>query len=275
MFWFTAENTGTKVEMIPVNKIKPNPDQPRKSFDERSLFGLAQSIRENGILQPITVRRPCDGYYELVAGERRLRAAVLAGLKKVPCISLNADDEQSSTYAILENLQRQDLNCFEEAEAIKKLLDDFSLKQEDIAKRLGKNQSTIANKLRLLRLSEPEREKILSGGLTERHARAILCLPPEGREKAIEIAIKKKLKVEETERLVEELLSKENPEKKNHNRTAKLFIIKDVRIFENTIQKAVETMKQSGVAAMTERRENGEYIEYTVRIPKASARKAV
>lgn len=269
MLWF-GQSAGTKVAMIAADKIKPNRNQPRRCFDEETLAGLAKSIRQNGILQPITVKREKNGYYELIAGERRLRAAVMAGLKKVPCIEMNIDTVQSTTFAIIENMQRQNLNCFEEAEGIRKLLDEYDLTQEDVAEKLGKSQSTIANKLRLLKLSENERIKIIEGGLTERHARALLKLEPGSREKLITLAIKRKLTVEETEELVKRISEAEQP-KNAVKKPASLYIIKDIRLFENTINKAVCIMKKSGLNAIAEKNENDDYLEFRVRIPKTKA----
>ena len=154
-----------KVSEIPIIKIRPNKSQPRKAFDENELTELSRSIAENGILQPLTVRKISAAEYELVAGERRLRASALAGMKKVPCIVVRCSDKESAVYALLENLQRSDLGIFEEARGISKLMRRYGFTQEETAKRLGKSQSTIANKLRLLRLTYEEQEWIVNAGL--------------------------------------------------------------------------------------------------------------
>ena len=253
--------------MIPVEDIRPNPDQPRKNFDREKLRELAQSLKENGMLQPVTVtlrgNRPM-----LVAGERRWRAAKMAGLKEIPCITVEARGEKAALLALLENLQREDMNCFEEAEGYARLIEVYGLTQEEAAARLGCSQSAVANKLRLLRLSEEQRERILAAGLTERHARALLRLPDEGsREAVLWQAAGQQLTVAETERLVEKLLLGE-PEKAGKRRKKTTPLIRDIRLFLNTVNHAVDTMRRSGVAATAQKEETEEYIQYVVRIPK-------
>lgn len=264
---FTQKEEPKLVE-IPITCIRPNRSQPRRVFAEDELCSLAQSIASNGILQPLTVRRVSQSEYELIAGERRLRASIMVGLQKVPCIVMKCSDRQSAVYALLENLQRADLNMFEEARAIRKLILDCSLTQERVAKQLGKKQSTIANKLRLLRLNEEEQEKIIDAGMTERHARVLLKLDGEQRRQVLEKAVSGNLNVKQTEILVERALQ----QGKTKGQNAKI-IIKDVRIFMNTLNKAIDTMRLSGIDALTEKTENDEYIEYNVRIPKSSAYK--
>ena len=264
---FTQKEEPKLVE-IPITCIRPNRSQPRRVFAEDELCSLAQSIASNGILQPLTVRRVSQSEYELIAGERRLRASIMVGLQKVPCIVMKCSDRQSAVYALLENLQRADLNMFEEARAIRKLILDCSLTQERVAKQLGKKQSTIANKLRLLRLNEEEQEKIIDAGLTERHARVLLKLDGEQRKQVLEKAVSGNLNVKQTEILVERALQ----QSKTKGQHAKI-IIKDVRIFMNTLNKAIDTMRLSGIDALTEKKEHDEYIEYNVRIPKSSAYK--
>ena len=166
-----GEFLSTRVQYIPLGRIRPNPQQPRRSFDEEGLAELAASIRSCGILQPLTVRRAGDGY-ELVAGERRLRAARIAGLREVPCLVAQVGEEDSALLALMENLQRRDLDCWEEAQAIARLISRYGLSQEEAARRLGRAQPTVANKLRLLRLPEDVRALLRENGLTERHARA-------------------------------------------------------------------------------------------------------
>lgn len=264
------QKTGAQVLLIPAGRIRANPRQPRKSFDNEALLGLAESIRQNGILQPLTVRPLGDGMYELVAGERRLRAAMLAGLTQVPCIVAEISDRQSAVLALLENLQRQNLNFFEEAEGIARLIENCGLTQEEVALRLGKKQSTVANKLRLLRLNGLERKRILDAELTERHARALLRLDDAEREAALKAVIDKKLNVYETDQLVESMIFRK-PEKKEQHR---LPVIKDVRIFFNTVTNAVNLMKQAGIEAVTTSTECEEYVEYTIRIPKKERSRA-
>lgn len=256
--------------LLPANKIAPNPEQPRHEFDNESLKSLAQSIKHNGILQPLTVRKLDKDSYELVAGERRLRASILAGYSEVPCIIVNLDDKQSAVMSLLENLQRENLNFFDEAAGIARLIESFGLTQEHVALKLGKSQSTIANKIRILRIGKVQREKILSAGLTERHARALLKLDEKERDKVIDRIIKDELNVFETEKLIEEMTNPRTPQHGRHS----LSVIKDVRIFFNTINSAVDLMRRSGIDAVSQREEFDDYYEYTVRIPKRSDKTA-
>ena len=197
---FENKKTENKILLIPQGDILPNPNQPRRRFDYDELEGLAQSIRANGILQPLLVRQLDDGKYELVAGERRLRAARLIGLTKLPCIVNEISESESAVFAVIENLQRSNLDYFEEAEAIALLMSDYRLSQEELCKRLGKAQSTISNKLRLLKLSEEMRYRISRAGLTERHARTLLSLTDEvQRARALSIIIDRHLTVSESE----------------------------------------------------------------------------
>lgn len=264
MNFFKKQSGKSRVIQVPVSAIVPNPSQPRHSFDTESLLSLSQSIRHNGILQPLTVRELGDGEYELVAGERRLRAAIMAGYTSVPCIPVLLDDTQSAVMSLLENLQREDLNYFDEAAAIAKLIEQCGLTQEEVAKRLGKGQSTIANKLRLLRIGQSQRNKILELGLTERHARALLRLSDSQRDVALKEIEKRRLNVEETEKLVESMIFPESTEKTRK----KMSVIKDVRIFFNTINNAINLMQRSGINAVAERQEYPDYYEYIVKIPK-------
>lgn len=254
----------SKVILVPVGQISPNPEQPRHNFDNDTLMSLAQSIKHNGILQPLTVREIENGVYELVAGERRLRAAIMAGYNEVPCIVVELDIKQSAVMSLLENLQREDLNYFDEAQGIERLIEFCGFTQEEVAVKLGKSQPTIANKLRLLRIEADQRNKILSAGLTERHARALLKLDGEKREEALSIIVSQNLNVSETEKLIDAMLK---PEEVLQGRRS-LSVIKDVRIFFNTINNAVELMKRSGIDAVSQRQEYDDYFEYTVRIPK-------
>ncbi len=256
-----------KIFEIPVIKIRPNKSQPRKQFDEEDLTALSQSIKENGIIQPLTVRRVSSAEYELIAGERRLRASALAGLKKVPCIVVKCTDKESAVYALLENLQRSDLGIFEEARGISRLIRRYGLTQEEAASKLGKTQSTIANKLRLLRLTYEEQEWIVNAGLSERHARALLRIEDEKiRREALSKVISENLNTKQTEDLVSILINTcPKTEKKQGNSKA---VIKDVRIFVNTINKAIDTMRLAGIDAKTDRKDTENFIEYTIRIPK-------
>jgi ParB family chromosome partitioning protein len=269
MFGFSPKIDTSRVVSIAIQNINPNPNQPRKHFDTEQLEGLAESIKHNGILQPLTVRNLNDGSYELVAGERRLRASRIAGLTHVPCIEVVLTDSQSTVLALLENIQREDLHFFEEAEGYASLIEICGLKQEEIASHIGKNQSSIANKLRLLKLGFKEREMIVESNLTERHARALLKLDDSKRAACIQTINARKLNVAETEFLIEQLISPFDEKKKQ----TKVAVFKDVRLFINTIGNAINVMKKAGIDAVAEKRENEEYLEYTVRIFKYNKNK--
>ncbi len=239
--------TTKEVLYLGINKIIPNPDQPRKYFDDESLQELSMSIKEYGVLQPITVRY-LRGNYVLIAGERRLRASKIAGLKYVPTIIINLDDEKSAVLALIENLQRQDLNYIEEAFGYYKLLKEYNITQENLAQKIGKNQSTIANKLRLLKLSDNVKIFLLQNDLTERHGRAVLKIDNEEHQLIIlNKVVKNDLNVKKTEDLVERFLEKNQNTEKKKNQYKIKRIIKDIRIFTNTINQAVDIMKESGV----------------------------
>lgn len=255
---------GGQIILVPQEEIYPNPNQPRKRFDFDELESLAQSIRQNGIIQPIAVRVNSRGEYELISGERRLRASRLVGMAQIPCIIMEASDEKSALFALLENIQRSDLGFFEEAQAIEKLIDDFGMSRDEVCKKLGKAPPTISNKLRLLRLPDDIRLKICQENLTERHARALLRLPAESQmQRAMSIIAEKRLSVAETERLVSQILDNDG---RRRQPPVKLF--KDVRIFVNTLNHAVDTMRRAGIEADSAKSETDEYIEYIVRIPK-------
>ncbi len=257
-------STENKILSIPQSDILPNPNQPRKRFDYDELEGLAQSIRSNGILQPLLVRSLENGKYELIAGERRLRASRLVGLTKVPCVVSEISESDSAVFAVLENLQRQDLDYFEEAEALAVLVTDYHMAQEELCRKLGKAQSTISNKLRLLKLSDEMRYKITRAGLTERHARALLTINDEvQRARALAIIIDRHLNVNESETLIDQMLRKNETPKRQM-----LKGFKDIRIFINTLNNAVDTIRRAGVDADSVKTETDEYVEYIVRIPK-------
>lgn len=263
-----------QVIMIGVDRIIPNPAQPRKFFTDEAILRLADSIRNHGMIQPLCVRRPDNetGVYELVAGERRLRASKLIGMTEVPCIMVEADAEKSAHMAIVENIQRENLNMFEQAEAIRQLMCIHCLTQEKIAQQLSCSQSYVANKLRLLRLCEGEREEILSAALSERHARALLRLRDEdSRRAAMHTVIRREMNVAQTEEYIDRLIEAEKREKaeeKEKKRTK--IILKDVRILYNTIDRAVETVRLSGVDVQTLRRETANDTEIVIRIPKGA-----
>ena len=254
-----------QIVQIPTEKLLPNPYQPRKQFKSEEMLSLADSIKENGILQPLLCRQiNHSDYYELIAGERRLRGAILANLQTVPCIIVECEYEDSAVFSILENIQRSDLNFFEEALAISHLMNTFGLTQQQISKKLGKSQSALSNKLRLLRLPADVRYFIEKEGLTERHARALLAIDNEkDMWTTLNVIKSRHLNVEQTEAYIASITNKEI----KHKQTV-IKVFKDIRIFVNTVNKAIETMKQSGINAESDKTETDEYIEFRVRIPK-------
>ena len=254
------------------DQIAPGAMQPRVRFPEAELQELAQSMGEYGVLNPLTVRRR-GGAFELIAGERRLRAARLAGLTEVPCIVLEVDLEQASLIALVENLQRRDLDFVEQARGIAQLIRMFGLRQEECARRLGKSQSAIANKLRLLRLPEDVLMGLRNASLTERHGRALLRLEsPELQRAALAQFIAQDMNVAAAEAFVEDMLSQPEPApdapEPERQRT---FILKDVRVFLNSLTRNLELMKQGGIDADMERRETEDALILTISIPKARA----
>lgn len=265
-----GEFLSTRVQYIPLGRIRPNPQQPRRSFDEEGLAELAASIRSCGILQPLTVRRAGEGY-ELVAGERRLRAARIAGLREVPCLVAQVGEEDPALLALMENLQRRDLDCWEEAQAIARLISRYGLSQEEAARRLGRAQPTVANKLRLLRLPEDVRALLRENGLTERHARALLRLQdPEVQRRAAGDMVRRGMNVAQAEAYVEKLLQSAQVTPPRGRST---YIIKDVRLFLNSVDRGLHLMRQAGVDAGWDRQDTDREILLTIRIPKRASGK--
>ncbi|WP_298020323.1 ParB/RepB/Spo0J family partition protein [uncultured Dysosmobacter sp.] len=260
-----------RVLRLPAAEIRPNPRQPRQIFEEAGLRELASSIRRHGILQPLTVRRMPDGW-ELIAGERRLRAARLVGLETVPCIEASADDRESALLALVENLQRRDLHYFEEAAAIADYLRQSGVTQEEAAAQLGRSPSAVANKLRLLRLSPACREVLTSQGLTERHARCLLRLEDEQeRLRAVRYIADHHLNVAQAEQYIERRLAALQSTPPAGRRT---FIIKDVRLFLNSVDRGLRLIRDAGIDAACGREETEEDILLTIRIPKQRRRQA-
>ena len=256
-----------KIVSLPVGAIKPNPHQPRRQFEPEELRELGESIRLYGILQPLTVRKTGPTTFELVAGERRLRAAVLAGMENVPCILLNVDAEQSGLLALVENLQRKDLDFIEEAEGLRSLIRSYGMSQEEAARCISKSQSAVANKLRILKLPPDVLEKLRSAGYTERHARALLRLEePEAQRKALEASIAGDLTGAKTEAYIEALLRRGEEEKKK--RKTPVVVLKDVRIFLNTVTRGLSMMNRRGVRAVCERADTDNELVLTIRIPR-------
>lgn len=268
-----SQDTSPAVVRIPVSMLSPNPSQPRRRFSEHALSSLADSIRRHGILQPLLVR-PSGAGFELIAGERRLRAAAAAGLYDVPCIIREDEPQHSAELAIIENLQREDLNMFEEAEAIRSLIEKCSLTQESAAAHLSCSQSYIANKLRLLRLPESQRTKLIDAELTERHARSLLRIKNDSdRDAVLDTLIRRHMNVATAEAYVENFIC-ESERAEVVARGARLdrdvkrkILSKDMRLFYNSIDKAVESVRSCGFSAESTKRQidGGTVIEITVK----------
>lgn len=253
----TYMETG-RVIFLPARSIRPNPAQPRQVFKEEALSELADSIRQHGILQPLSVRRSGVSY-ELIAGERRLRAAQMAGLTEIPCIVMTMDEQESTLAAMVENLQRQDLDFVEEAMGISRLMDLCNMSQEQAARHLGKSQSAIANKLRILRHSPQVLEALRQSGLTERHARALLKLSDEGEKlRAIAVIARLGMSVARTERYIEDLRSGQLEHSRGVN----------VGAFLSNLHQSLQRIQASGISAISERRETESQIVLTITIPK-------
>lgn len=271
--------SAASIVQIGISCISPNPSQPRRFFEPDAIAALADSIRQYGIIQPLTVR-PLDGSgerYELIAGERRLRAAALIGMQSVPCVLLEANEEQSAALAIIENLQRENLNMFEQASAISALIRIHSLTQDEIAARLSVSQSFVANKLRLLRYLPDERELILGASLTERHARALLRLSGDDRLAALREVISRRMNVAETESYVDALLARDKeppapaaPAAAPKLSPARAALVRDVRLFVNSVNHALDIMRQAGIEAESTKRETEDATEILIRIPRSA-----
>lgn len=273
VFDFIRNSDGAKgsKRLVEVNvaSVHPNPYQPRATFDEESIAELAQSIQQVGLLQPLLVRKVDDGY-ELVAGERRLRAVTSLGMEKVACIvQQDIEDESSAVMALIENLQREDLHYLEEAQCYQKLLETYGLTQEELANRLGKSQSSIANKLRLLKLSDEVKAAMTEKRLSERHARALLKLTDDKqRLDAVERIAEKGLSVKETEQMVEKTLNKAYDEKQDgaKPRPKLMRIVRDYRLFMNTINQAVNQLRESGMTVEVEQSDRADGVDIKISV---------
>lgn len=258
-----------KIEIVNVDLVKPNPYQPRKVFSDAALQELASSILEHGLMQPITVRK-IGGSYELIAGERRLKASKLAGLKTIPAVIAEVTTKDSAILALIENLQRENLNFLEESQAYYSVMQDYNYTQQELAKTLGKSQSTIANKLRILKLSPTVQKLLVENNLTERHARALLKLPSEEYQiKILEKVIKQELNVKRTEQLIEQMLvqiANEELVKHKENQKVKTFI-RDMRLVTNTITEAVNLIQKAGIDAKYTMKEQADGYEIRIKIP--------
>ena len=254
-----------RVVYVPVRDITPNPDQPRKVFDRQALEELSDSIKRYGIIQPLSVRKRGKGY-ELVAGERRLRAAMMAGLSDIPCIVLTVDSQQSGMIALVENLQRRDLDFIEEAQGLARLMKLYGLSQEQAAARVGKSQSAVANKLRLLKHSQRILQAMRDNNLSERHARALLRIEDEAdRWQALQYIIANDLTVAKTEQYIDSLLTVSEEKPAGQTRT---LLLKDVRFFLNSIKNNLRTIQDAGIPADMQRSETDEAVVLTITIGK-------
>lgn len=263
-----AEKSGInehEVKMIPIHQIMANPFQPRTIFSDEKLSELAQSLQTHGLLQPITVRKQSGGY-EIIAGERRWRASQKLGWKEIPALVKEFNDTQTASIALIENLQREALTALEEAAAYARLLEMNQLTQASLAQRLGKSQSTIANKLRLLHLSEYVQEKLSEKEITERHARALLKLPEAERQnRIVDEAIEKDWNVKQTEDKIAALL---DPKPKK-SKQPKKHVSRDTRLALNTIRESIDMVTKSGMAIDTDEEDYDGYYQVTIRIPKS------
>ncbi|WP_279154986.1 nucleoid occlusion protein [Thomasclavelia cocleata] len=250
-------------KQIDINKIEANENQPRKVFDDEKIEELATSIKENGLIQPIIVRK-LNRSYQIIAGERRFRACKLAGLKTVPCIIKDIDDKQVDTYAIIENIQRENLSPIEEAKAYKTLMDTYSMNQTELANKVGKKQSTIANKLRLLKLSDDVKYALKAKQITERHARAMLSLDKERQQSVLQEVLKKSLNVKQTELLVSKPLKEKSKLKKGPLKA----VSQNFKIAINTINQATELIQKSGIPVISETEEADDEYIITLRVKK-------
>lgn len=260
------EKVAGQVIMVDISLVVPNRSQPRREFSEEELRSLGLSIRENGILQPVCVRK-VGAVYEIISGERRTRAAKLAGLREIPCIVMNVDEEQSAVLALIENIQRKDLSYFEEALAIEKLIDFYGMTQEAAAERLGKAQSTIANKLRLLRFSDAEKRLLLTGNLSERQARALVRIDDvKVRKSAIETVVSRHLNIEQTEELVTKLLDG-NPQKEKRRAKAIPRFSAPPRIYMNSLNALIKRIREDKIPCELSTGKSENFYEYTIRFP--------
>ena len=263
------EKEDVPIKEISIYDIQANPFQPRKDFSEAELKDLADSIKRYGLLQPIMVR-PKEQGYQIVSGERRFRASKLAGRKTILAVVRELSDSETAEMALVENLQRNDLNYFEEAQGYARLIQEFGLTQDELAKRMGKTQSTIANKLRLLQISTNVRKFIDPQRLSERHIRAILPLKDEEKQLAVLTKVYAEgLNVRQCEDEVNKLLAEETEKQTKERKRRMVKAIKDMRIFLNTIDTAVKAIRDAGLPAEIKEKEYEEYVEVIIKLPKA------
>lgn len=250
-------------KIVSIDEISPNPYQPRIDFDDEGLMELSQSIRENGLIHPITVRREEHGY-EIVAGERRYRAMKIAGMVDIPVIVIDADEVQMAEMALVENIQRENLSAIEEAKAYVQIMKTSGINQSQLALKVGKSQSTIANKIRLLQLNDDVQQAVTARKITERHARALLALPKEEQTKVMEAIVKKKLTVAQSEKMISKA---GKPQEKKQKKMLK-GLTRNIKIGLNTIEQAVTMIQKSGIDVRSDVMENEDEVIVTLRFPK-------
>lgn len=256
-----------EIVKIDLEKIKPNKYQPREIFKNETLLELKDSIISYGIIQPISVRKINEDAYEIVAGERRYKAAKMAGLREIPSIIVEIEEKDSANIALIENIQREDLNFIEESKAYAQIIKEFGITQEELAKKIGKNQSTVANKLRILKLPDIIKEKLLTNDLTERHGRALLKIKDQSiQEEIINKVTEKNLNVKDTEKLIKSVNEKIDKEEKPNKQNIRNFI--NYKIYINTIKNAYKEIVKTGIKAEFQEKEKDDYIEVKVKIPK-------
>jgi ParB family chromosome partitioning protein len=264
LFGLTERTDQEEIRHIPVIKIVPNPYQPRTVFDDEKIDELCETIKVHGIIQPIVVREK-NNVFEIIAGERRWRAVTKLGMEKIPAIVKDFNEEQAASIALIENLQREGLTPIEEAIAYQKLIDIHGLTQESLANRLGKGQSTIANKLRLLHLPEPVQEAVLTRKISERHARALLTLKEEELQlKVLTEIVEKGWNVKQTEQRIKLLLEKQKQTPARQRRS----FSKDMRLAINTVRQSVDMVLKSGLTIETEEEDHEEFYQFVIKIPK-------
>ncbi len=259
---------GKVVVYIDTEKVRPNPFQPRKTFTDDALIDLAESIISYGVLQPITVRECEDGHFELIAGERRLRATEYADIKRIPAIVVDINDEESAALALIENIQRENLNFLEEAQGLNNLILQYDFTQKELASKIGKSQSAVANKLRLLKLDSEILEKCVANNLTERHVRALLRLSSKKHQmEALDKIIKMDLTVKKTERLIADMIEALDEDKEAGKKQTIKSII-NYRIYLNTLKRAYQDIRDTGVDVEYDEKDTGDFIEVVVKFPK-------
>lgn len=261
-----------KILMLPPRNILPCPDRVRKSFDEYELKSLMDSILQNGIISPLVVRRAKRGSYILISGERRLAAARMAGVRRVPCVVRSVSDSAAAVMSLEDNLGRRNLHFLDEAEAIERLMMDFGLSRAQTACRLALPEQVLSEKLACLRLSDSIKRRIRNNGLTEGHANALLVLAPKEREAALDRIISEHLNESSAEELVTQILCKSaavDKTSKESTPPVRKCAIGDIKLFANSLSRLISTMQSAGVDAHSKRYETNDYIEYKVRFPKS------